>query len=143
MQKILLAVDGSKSCNKAIGKVAELTKDMNTEITVITVIEERLSMQVVSSKEDVQKEVDKIKDIEKIGKDMINSCANYFKDIAEINTVVKKGNPAEQICEEANSGDYDFIVIADKGQGALKKFFLGSTAEKVVRYCKKTVMVVK
>ncbi len=143
MKKILLAIDGSESCNKAIGKVADLTKDINSEVTVITVIEEKISIQLASSRNYIESEVEKIEKIEKEGKDIIESCANAFKDTAEIKTIIKKGNPASKICEEAKSDDYDFVVIADRGKGAVKKFLLGSTAEKVVRYCEKTVMVVK
>lgn len=143
MQKILLAVDGSESCNKAIGKVVDLAQDVNSEITVLTVIEEGLSMQLGASKSQVESEVEEMEEVKEKGINAVANCADAFNDIAKINTITKNGNPAASICEEAKSGDYDFVVVADKGHSAVKKFFLGSTTEKVVRHCEKTVMVVK
>jgi len=143
MQKILLAVDGSESCNKAIDKAKELAEGVNAEVTIITVFEEAFSIQHSPSKQYVDKKISEMEKVKEARVDIIEKCANNFKDDAKINTITKKGNPAKQICKEAKSGNYDFVLVADKGKSAIKDFFLGSTAEKVVRYCENTVMVVK
>lgn len=142
MRKILLAVDGSDSCNKAVGKVVELTKDLEAEVTIITIVEEKPSLQV-SSKQKIDEEFSKMEEIREEAEQIAEKCAASFNTHDRVTTLVKEGNAAEAICEKANEEDYDFVVVADMGKGAVKKFLLGSTTEKVVRHCNKSVLVVK
>ncbi len=56
---------------------------------------------------------------------------------------VASGHPAEEILKEQERHGADLIVMPSKGTGRLQEFFLGSTAEKVVRQARCTVMVIK
>ncbi|MDZ7671916.1 MAG: universal stress protein [Halanaerobiales bacterium] len=47
------------------------------------------------------------------------------------------------ICEYAENNGFDIIVLADKGIGGVKRFFLGSISDKVLRHAKVSVLVVK
>lgn len=143
MEKILLAIDGSKSCNKAIREVSRLCEALQAEITIITVIEENISL-YVSTKKEATNTIDKYNLIDEKAKNMISSCENTLMNKSnKVKKVVKKGKPSEVICQEAVKGDYDLVVLADMGKNAVKKFLLGSTTEKVVRHCKKSVLIAK
>lgn len=143
MGKILLAVDGSDSCNKAVVKTNELAEKLNAEVTVLTVVERYMSPEIYS-KFEAEKEIAEDKDLEKKGEEVVDSCINIFaNNKLNIKKLVKKGRPAEVICKEADAGDYDLIILADLGRNAVKKFLLGSTTEKVVRHAKTSVLVVK
>lgn len=143
MEKILLAVDGSDSCNKAVVKTNELAEKLNAEVTVLTVVERYMSPEIYS-KFEAEKEIAEDKDLEKKGEEVVDSCINIFaNNKLNIKKLVKKGRPAEVICQEADAGDYDLIILADLGRNAVKKFLLGSTTEKVVRHAKTSVLVVK
>lgn len=143
MEKILLAVDGSDSCNKAVVKTNDLAEKLNAEVTVLTVVERYMSPEIYS-KFEAEKEIAEDKDLEKKGEEVVDSCINIFaNNKLNIKKLVKKGRPAEVICKEADAGDYDLIILADLGRNAVKKFLLGSTTEKVVRHAKTSVLVVK
>ena len=143
MEKILLAVDGSDSCNKAVVKTNELAEKLNAEVTVLTVVERYMAPEIYSKME-AEKEVLEDRKIEEKGKEIVDSCINIFgNNKLKINKLVKKGRPAEVICKVAEDGDYDLIILADLGRNAVKKFLLGSTTEKVVRHAKTSVLVVK
>ena len=47
--------------------------------------------------------------------------------------VVEHENPAAAILEEAQQNAADLIAMATQGRGGLKRLFLGSVADKVVR----------
>ena len=144
MEKILLPVDGSTSCNKAVKKVSEIASWTEVEVSLINIIEENPSLSEVASKDRIKDSFNKQEELENQAKEVVNSCGKSLEGkVQKLNKIIKTGNPATKICSEANEGDYDMVVISDMGKSAVKKFFLGSTTEKVVRYCNKTVVVVK
>jgi nucleotide-binding universal stress UspA family protein len=53
------------------------------------------------------------------------------------------GVPAEEILNEAENTNPDLIVLGNKGTSGLARFLLGSTAERIVRYAKCSVLVVR
>ncbi len=142
MQKILLAVDCSESCDKAVKKVLELAEEMEIELTVLTVMENTLPK---TYSEAYAREVySHQEDMEDNAREMLDSCTEILQEkVKHINKVVKTGLPSEIICATAEKGDYDFVVVADRGEGAVKRFLLGSTAERVTRHSPVSVLVVK
>ena len=143
MKKILLAIDGSESCNKAINTTVELAEKWAANVTIINVIDESLDS-VAFSREQAEEVVEKKKELDQEHEDIVVSCANLFNnDLIEVNEITREGHPAEEICKEADNGDYDLIIVADMGKSSIKKFLLGSTTEKVVRFSNKSVLVVK
>ncbi len=142
MQKILLAVDGSKGCNKAVGKVYELAEETEMEVTVLTVLEK--SIPTTYSEEYAREIYSRREEMKEEAKEMLNKCSQELEGkVNRLKKVVKTGVPSDVICETAETGDYDFVVVADRGRGAVKRFLLGSTAEKVTRYSPVSVIVVK
>lgn len=73
--------------------------------------------------------------------DMINNIPES-KDI-EIIIDVKSGPPHNEIIREQKERNIDLIIMSSSGKAGLQKYFLGSTAEKVVRAASCSVMVVK
>ena len=57
--------------------------------------------------------------------------------------IVTRGNPAEEILEQAEKINCDIIVMGTHGHGAIEDVLLGSTARRVVRRSKKPVLVVR
>jgi nucleotide-binding universal stress UspA family protein len=53
------------------------------------------------------------------------------------------GIPSEEILREAENTKPDLIVLGNKGTLALTRFLLGSTAERVVRHARCSVLVVR
>lgn len=149
MRKLLLAVDGSKSSHKAAKKAADLGNAMDCEITIITVLDistlelsEIQSYRPIDSLEDLIKR--NKKELQKKGESILEEATKFFdeKDI-EVKQVLEYGDPADMICEYAENNGFDIIVLADKGIGGVKRFFLGSISDKVIRHAKTSVLVVK
>jgi len=57
--------------------------------------------------------------------------------------VITHGMPGEEIIRTAQEEQADLVVISTHGRTGLKRFFLGSTAERVVRHVECPVLVVR
>jgi nucleotide-binding universal stress UspA family protein len=61
----------------------------------------------------------------------------------EAEQVVRAGTPYDVIRQVARRERADLIIIATRGHGAVKRFFIGSTAGRVVRHAPCPVLVVR
>jgi universal stress protein A len=61
----------------------------------------------------------------------------------EVATLTRTGRPYHEIIEAAKSLKSDLIVLGTHGYTGLKKFYLGSTAERVMRHAPCPVLVVR
>ena len=152
MKKILLAVDGSKKSEKASKKTGKLMISPGTEITILTVVS-AINIENTAEFAESQFEVEKLMEerknqVKERGEKILNKTENILKKFLKdkdikINKILSSGNPAEYICEEAEKNNYDLIILADKGEGGVKRFLLGSTSDRVVRHASTSVLIVK
>ncbi|SIQ39033.1 universal stress protein [Halanaerobium kushneri] len=153
MRKILVAVDGSKSAQKAAKRAADLAQDVGAEVTLIHVYTESAQIPVnqfneVASylsaetmEEIMSQQEDTIK--EKRQK-ILDEDAEFFQDKGiKPDKVLLHGDPADEVCDYAEKNKFDLIVVADKGHGKVERFLLGSISDKIVRHARTSVMVVK
>lgn len=63
-------------------------------------------------------------------------------DGLQVTTVAKEADAARLILEQAKEHDPDMIILGRAGHGAIREFFLGSTADAVVRRAEVPVVVV-
>ena len=82
-----------------------------------------------------------------VQKKEISSYLQGFVDDAEVTGVkasanVRSGSPSQQIVEEASEIDGSIIVMASHGSGGLKRWVVGSVADKVIRSARRPVLVI-
>ena len=58
-------------------------------------------------------------------------------------THVRYGHDAEQILDHAAQKDVDLIAMTTHGRSGVKRFLLGSVAEKVLRHSPKPIFLVR
>lgn len=76
-------------------------------------------------------------------KQLENFGAELRQDIKNVEYVVLRGVPYEEILRFAKENGIDLIVIGTHGRKGLDRFLFGSTAEKVVRYAHCPVLTVR
>ncbi|MFW6310781.1 MAG: universal stress protein [Nanoarchaeota archaeon] len=86
MEKILLAVDGSKKSKKAAKKAGELAVAMDAEVTILTVVTEDNINLPVRSQFPSQYEIERLieerdKEIKKQGKKILTKTENILKKL--------------------------------------------------------------
>lgn len=143
MQKILLATDGSDYSLQSLKKIIPMAKTLQAKLTILSVAEE---IPFIRGTEGMsKKELDAlVSSINRETENGLEKAHNLFKSAGlAVETMMRAGKPAEVICEEAEKGNFDLIILGDTGRGGLKELFLGSVSNKVVHQAKVDVMIVK
>ena len=58
-------------------------------------------------------------------------------------TIVREGNPANEVVAAAKALKADLIVLSSKGRSGISRMLMGSTAERIVRYAHCPVLTVR
>jgi len=152
--KILVAVDESTNSMRA---VKYLAKGMNSAatVTLFSVLPDataacgldsptltplfRKSRQAFCAIEDTKK--DTVKEFMQKAKKVLVEGGFASKNVA-IKILKKKAGIARDVLKEAERGKYDTLVIGRRGLSGVKQFVLGSVSNKIVKFAKKTSVVV-
>ena len=135
-EKILVAIDGSENSDFALEQALSMAKTCNGMLYAITVIDvyPKQIEGTPRAKEQMQKEAEAL--LQKV-------AAKAKEKNIPVETIVHwNSNPHESILMECKEKGIDLIVLGTQGRTGLKKFFLGSVAQKVVGYTRCPVMVV-
>jgi nucleotide-binding universal stress UspA family protein len=137
MKKILVAHDGSKASEKAVKEACGLARKVKASLTVISVIPELYLTELV--------EMDRMRILDALSaeaKKTLDRIKAKTEGIS-LQTVIKYGNPAEEILAAAKKMKADLIVTGSHGRHGAQKFFLGSVSSKIVDHAPCSVLVVK
>lgn len=142
--KILFCTGGSEKSENAIRSTASLAKGLKAEATVLSVGPSHDSISKILGAEFRMSEVtiDTDRAVTKNISKYAERGVKILKD-AGIGAMAKiaRGEIAEEILREAESGNYDFIVMAAKGKPG-DRHLLGSVTRKVLAKAKIPVYVV-
>ena len=64
-------------------------------------------------------------------------------EYAGLNLSIEKGDPAGEIVDYAQSNQIGLIIMPSRGRTGLSRFFMGSTAERVIRFAHCPVLVLR
>ncbi|NIR87879.1 universal stress protein, partial [Candidatus Bathyarchaeota archaeon] len=129
LSKILVAIDGSESAEKALEYAVQLAKKHKAEVTLLNVGESKL----FGFKPKVVKEV---------GERVLSDAAAKVKGL-KFNKQLEFGSPAETIIEVAEKGNYDLVAAGNRGLSSVKRFFLGSVSDDVSHHAKCSVFIAR
>lgn len=141
MKKILVAVDGSKASDKALDEAKKIGTFLNSEITIIYVMEDIMSHPYVHIK-DYEGSLNEA--FKEQGTRVLDSAMERFKDYnGKVETLLDKGNPGNRIVKIAEDGGYDLIVMGSRGLNAVSRVMIGSVSNKVINRVEISVLIVK
>ena len=128
--EVLLATDGSESAKKAEIAALKITQSYNIRMAALYVVN------VPSTPEQAE--------LIKFGEKVLDEVAEDGKKIGiDVQKILKLGSPAETILNVAKSLNVHTIVMGSEGKKGLKRVFLGSVAENVVRNALCSVLVAR
>ena len=134
-KNILLATDGSPSCETAVTRAIELAKEQSASLTAISVVytnDEYLALAPGIVDELIAKAKEKLASIEQKAKEAG----------VEINTMVKEGEAFEAITTLAKNSNVDLIIMGSHGKKSLQRLLMGSVTERTIGYATCPVLVV-
>ena len=134
-KNILLATDGSPSCETAVDRAIELAKDQSASLTAVSVVytnDEYIALAPGIVEDLIGKAKEKLATIQQKGKEAG----------IEINTVIKEGEAYEAINTLAQNSNVDLIVMGSHGKKGLQRLLMGSVTERTIGYAACPVLVV-
>lgn len=144
--KILVPTDGSKQAERAGGYAISTADVTGADIILLYVIDTSYLKSIHQQdlwnqlKEELREEGERaLKSFDEQIEE--RQCQGKCKNVNVI-PMIKEGKPADVILKTIDEEDVDQVIMGKSGKHGLERFFLGSTAEKVVRSAKIPVRVV-
>ena len=142
--KILYPTDFSDVSQKALGYIKQLKEAGSKGVIILHVINQRtidnLQQHAVSGTI-IEQWVKTVK--EEANRSMMEIEKELKESGFEVTGKIKTGIPLREILRAEEEEDVSVIVIGSHGRTNIEEMFLGSVSEKVIRKCKKPVLVIK
>ncbi len=132
LKKILCPTDFSESADEALKTAASLAGDYAAELLVVHVVEPQSTVRGSAS----DTETAALKDLEALTERMISTKV-------PVRLVVKRGQPAGQIVDLAETNDADLIVMATHGLTGWRRALIGSVTDRVSKQTTKPMLVIQ
>ncbi len=134
--KILVPLDGSECAERILPRVEKLASRMNSGISLLRVALAHTFPGVDPTEAELA---------------VVREAEAYLEGIRkqleakgfDVDTHVRYGDDAEEILAHTVHEDIDIIAMSTHGRSGVKRFLLGSVAEKIVRHATKPVCLVR
>lgn len=135
---LMVPIDFSNHSREAMHAAVEMLKlGQGGHLTLLTVVEPPTrGMRIQTDDLHKQMAIEAEQDLRLWVKDEI-------PDVERVNIAVSTGSAGDEICEQAAKRKVSLIVISTHGHTGLKRYLLGSVAEKVVRHAPCSVLIVR
>ena len=141
-EKILVTLDGSELAEEVIPYVEDIAKRCNAEIILMRVSPPAHT--VVAEGVVVSPLDEQLDQIEADFKRYLDRVADVLRARGlTVQTVIRFGNPAEEIVDFSENNDVKLIAIATHGRSGLSRWVYGSVAEKVLRAASAPILLIR
>jgi len=134
--RILIPLDGSECAEMVIPKVQELVVGKKTGICLLRVV----SAPVFPGVDPTEAQVRVVREAEEYLQGLKDRLESKGLDV---DTHVRYGDGVEEILDHAAQKEIDMVAMSTHGHRGVKRFLLGSVAEKVIRQTPKPVFLVR
>ncbi len=140
-KKILLTTDFSDESLYALSYAVDMAKIFDAKLYLMHVI---YDIEKASNLHIPHPSITELyKDLEAHAKKNLESFgADIREDLKDVETVVRKGIPYEEIIKFASENNIDLIVIGTLPKSGVERFFVGSTTQRVIINAPCPVLVV-
>ena len=128
-EKILVPLDGSNLSELVLAYVEELGERLGSEIILVHVCPPKLGS--FSHKHQIYVE------------QMAQVVKEHLKRKDKVRPVLLSGAPNKEIVDYAKKEDVSLIAMMTHGQSGVKRWLLGSTADKVIRETDRPVLLIR
>ena len=119
-KRILVGTDGSTTAAKAVDRAVELAQVSGAALTILTAGIGEPAKQIVD-----------------------REAARHADSGVKLDTRVDDRDASTALVEVAEHGDYDLVVVGNKGMTGASRFFLGSVPNKVSHHAQRSLLIVR
>jgi len=140
IRKILVPTDFSRASLRALRCAVDFANRFDASLCLVHVVEPASFVTHVGN---VPPAGSDRETTNKLHHKLVMLARKEVGPLTPVSPLVCIGKPFHEIARIARTVDADLILIATHGRGGLKRAFLGSTAERVVRHAPCPVLVVR
>ncbi len=129
---ILVMTDFSKDALYAVKIAANLAKMSEAKLTILHVAHDESKLTLYGGQDYLKRVREQIDQEINEQLEALKKEVPVLKEI-EVKKVIRRGIPYVEGLLEIEKGIYDLVVLGSHGTTSIKKFFYGSTVEKVAR----------
>ncbi|MDE0803882.1 MAG: universal stress protein [Acidimicrobiales bacterium] len=120
-QRIIVGTDGSKTAAKAVERAVQLAGSSGASLTIMTAAKPSKGQPVVDA-----------------------AKAEHDASGVVIDTLVVDAEPVSALIDTAKSGDYDLVVVGNKGMTGVRRFLdIGAVPNKLSHHLPTSMLVVR
>ncbi len=135
-EKILVPLDGSECAENILSKIEKLATDLKASIALLRVA----CAHTFPGVDPTEAEVKVVREAE----EYIQRIENRLKTKGfTVESHVRYGDEAGEILDHAAQKDIDLIAMSTHGRSGVKRWLLGSVAEKLLRHATKPIFLVR
>jgi nucleotide-binding universal stress UspA family protein len=144
IKRIMVPLDGSPTARQALALAAELATQAHAELTLIQAIAPTIeSYPLPLGQPMTQYSVILPALRAKAAKDLDSAANELRAQGLHVETLVEDGYAAEVIVDEADKHKIDLIVMATHGYSGLRRWALGSIADKVLHAATTPLLLIR
>jgi nucleotide-binding universal stress UspA family protein len=141
-ERILYPTDFSDVSKKALGYIKQLKDGGAKEVTVLHVLDERGVETAARYTPGKGAEIEKA-----MREDAEREIKSIEKDLKEygfkVDARIVVGIPLREILDIEERENISVIILGSHGKSNLEEMFLGSVSEKVIRKCRRPILIIK
>jgi len=144
---VLVGMDGSENSFQALRFLLSLSLARQTKLRLLSVVEPirypasapgAVRGHLIRMLREIENE--RRGELEKV---LEKAAAELGSSLTRVTRSTPTGNPADVIVAAAAAHDADLVVVGARGLGGMTRLLLGSVSEKVLRYARCPVLIVK
>ena len=141
LRSILVATDFSENSKKVVRYAIELKKTLNCDVDVLYVIELTNAIRFGIRQGHFRDANEKMRTF--ADNQLENLIPHEYVTDASVRRFVEEGSAADTIARVADDNSADLIVMGAHGHGAVEKFIVGTTTEKVLARSHRPVLTLR
>jgi len=148
INRVLVPLDGSKHSDEVVQFLLRMPLPRHTEILLMTVVQAFAAAFVKAYTFDLEFDQRIIADLQKAeeeaAKRLMTEAERQFRQGGyKVSVIVTRGIPSQEILREAARRDVDLIALGAKGLSGVRSFLLGSVSQRIARYARSSVLIVR
>jgi len=148
INRVLVPLDGSKHSDETVQFLLRIPLPPHTEVLVMMVVQSFAAAFIKAYTLDLERDRQIIAELQKAEEEaaerLLAEAGRQFRNGGyRVSAILARGEPSREILREANQRNVDLIALGAKGLTGVRSFLLGSVAQRIARYAKPSVLIVR
>ena len=148
VNRILVPLDGSKYSDETVQFLLGMPLPPRAEVLILAVLQSFAAAFVKAYTLDLERDREIVAELQKAeeeaAKRVLAEAENQLRTGRfRVTTILSRGDPSQEILREAAQRNADVIALGAKGLTGVRGFLMGSVAQRVARYAKSSVLIVR